>query len=306
MFLFAAMVFAAEFSFGQDARLDSLQLQLKSSNENYQNLSAEFKKIESNLINLNTIVNFLSKSNNELETKVKLLESQTQRLILTNDSLLKSGGSEAGNDFVSNPKTEADSIVYVIQNYYKAGKWEDRLPFVLNSLAVKPLMEEAYKDRFKSYLIKKEEINIPGQNRKTGKAFKVYVDGTPVYLKKTSEGVKLDWEATSGYNPKSIAEFSSEKSETPTTFRASLRLSEFYLPDYGISKNSHLALSMDEIGFCYISNTNSKYAELKKLLSDGKEHQVIVEVQFRTLNNEYGSMESVIITKFIKDGWDRN
>jgi hypothetical protein len=50
-----------------------------------------------------------------------------------------------------------------------------------------------------------------------------------------------------------------------------------------------------------LSNAN----ELKKVLADGKTHQVIIEAKFQTFESEYSTYDLIIITKFIKEGWDK-
>ena len=204
------------------------------------------------------------------------------------------------------PNNETDSIIYVIQNYYKSKKWEDRLQYVINADKVKPLMADAYKDQFKSSLVEKSQINVPGNNYETGKTFKVFVTGNIVYLTKTLQGFKIDWEATIGYNEISLASFESEKSKTNTAFRAEIYLNSTYWESYGIGPSNYLSLGINSIGSCYLALSNSRVTELKKLLADGKSHQVIVEVQYKTITTSDGySMDLPFVTKFIKAGWDK-
>jgi len=286
----------------QIKKFESQQLNIIEKNKTIEN---ELKNLQLNLTNVTTTMSFVSKSNLELENIVKSQTALIQKLSNQNDSLLKVFNVSGEPKFILSPQNETDSIIYVIQQYYKAKKWEDRLPFVLNSDAMKPLMAEAYKDKFNSYSFEKSQINVPGSNFTISKTFKVFVDGITVYIKKTKDGFKIDWEATFGYNPKSIAAFKSEKSTTPTTFRTTINLNDFYWENYGLTKNNYLALRMDEVGICFISVSNNGLTELKKILADGKEHQLIIEAQYKIFSNEYDSIEQVIITKFIKDGWDK-
>lgn len=286
----------------QIKKFESQQLNIIEKNKTIEN---ELKNLQLNLTNVTTTMSFVSKSNLELENIVKSQTALIQKLSNQNDSLLKVFNVSGEPKFILSPQNETDSIIYVIQQYYKAKKWEDRLPFVINSEAMKPLMAEAYRDEFNSYSIEKSQISVPGSNFPISKTFKVFVDGNTVYIKKTKDGFKIDWEATTGYNPKSIAAFKSEKSTIPTTFRTTLKLNDFYWDSYGLTKSNFLSLRMDEVGSCFFSTSNSGITELKKLLADGKEHQLIIEAQHKIFYSEDVSTEQVIITKFIKDGWDK-
>ncbi len=291
-----------------EAKNKQIVLRLNTSEEKQKSLENELKNIQITFSNISTTMSLVTKTNLDLEAQVKSQALQVQKLMAQNDSLLRAFTANGAEEkFVTNPKNETDSIIYVIQNYYKAKKWEDRLEYVINADKAKPLMADAYKDEFKSRAYEKANINVPGSGYQKGKTFKVFINSEIAYLVKTENGFKLDWEATHGYNEKTLATFNTEKSGNAAVFRAWLSLNSSYWDDFGINKSSYLSLRSDFDGIgTYISLTNSKAAELKKLLEDGKDHQVIVEVQFKTFTANYGtSYEIPIITKFIKAGWDK-
>jgi hypothetical protein len=296
-------------------QIDSLEIKnkqilirLNASDEKHKVLESELKNVQINLTNTTTTLSLVTKTNLDLEAQVKSQSQLIQKLIAQNDSLLRSFTANGAEEkFVTLPKNETDSIIYVIQNYYKSKKWEDRLQYVINADKVKPIMADAYKDQFKSSLVEKSKINVPGSNYENGKTFKVFVDGNTFYLTKTVQGFKIDWEATIGYNEISLASFESEKSKTNTVFRAEIYLNSTYWEGYGIAPSNYLSLIIDHIGVAYIALTNSRVAELKKLLADGKGHEVIVEVQYKTISSSdgYSTMDFPFVTKFVKSGWDK-
>jgi hypothetical protein len=287
------------------AQMDSLIIQVKKIESMNSQLESELKNLQLNLTNVTNTMSFVSKSNLDLEAQVKTQLSLIQKLIVQNDSLLKVFNISGEAKFVVSPANESDSIVYVIQNYFKAKKWEDRLIYVLNAEKVKPLMASTYQNGYKSEIFEKALINITAENYQVGKTFKVFVDGKTVYMKKTNEGFKIDWEAITGYNAKSFALFHSEKSTTPTVFRCTIKLDDYYTNDYGLTKSSYVSLlSKNCLYSCWIPVNIA--GELKKILSDGQIHEVIVEAQYKTFYTDSGySDDKVIITKFIKDGWDQ-
>ena len=195
--------------------------------EKIKNLESEIINIKTNLTNTTTTLGLVSKSNLDLDKLVQAQSLQIEKLIKQNDSLLIVFKVKKDADFVTNPKNEEDSIIYLIQSFYACKKWEDRLAFVLKPETVKSSMKGYYTDKYKSSTIKKDEISIQGSDYKINESFKVVISGsTIIYCKRTSEGFKIDWEATVGYNQKSFPEFLSEKSNTPTTFRLSLKIDE--------------------------------------------------------------------------------
>jgi hypothetical protein len=269
-------------------------------------MDGDLKNIQTNLLSVSTTMNMVSKFSTELENQVKAQSIVLQKLMAQNDSLRKTSIGKVEEKTVTVPKNEADSIIYAVQQYYAAKKWQNRLPFVLNKEKVEPLMEEAYQNNFRSYEIDKQSINIPGSRYVLGKTFKIFVDGEIVYIRKTNEGFKLDWEATKGYNAIDPSVVCAEKTNTATKLRAEVSLNDFYWIDYEVSKKSHLSLQISGcIGSSWISLSNAKIAELKKILSDGKSHQLIIEGAYKNFTSDAGfSSEFFIVSKLIKEGWD--
>jgi len=305
--LILGIVFLPSLLFAQSKKdiqtqVDTLTAQIKKLEDSNRLISSELKALQLSLTNITTTMSFVSKSNLDLEQQVKSQLQTITKLTQQNDSLLKVFGVNNGPKFVVSPRNESDSIMFVIQSYFGAKKWEDRIPYILNPDAVKPLMAEVYKNEFNSKQIENSQINIPGSNYNLGKKFKIFVDGNIVYLKRSIDGFKIDWEATSGYNPTSIAVFKAEKSSTPVQLRVDMVLDDSYYESYYLTKSKYISVN-GNLGRAWMPLTNA--TELKKILADGKYHDVIVEAKYQTIQGEYDTDDFIIITKFIKEGWDK-
>lgn len=292
--------------------LDEKILQLE---EKIKTIENDLSNIKTNLTNTTTTLGLVSKSNIDLEKLVKEQSILIEKLTKQNDSLLVLYKVKKDADFVSNPKNEEDSIIFLIQSYYACKKWEDRLAFVLKPESVKPYMEQFYTDNYKSSTIKKDEISIQGGNYTTNETFKVVLGGSTIlYCKKSVDGFKIDWEATTGYNPKSFEEFLSEKSSSPTTFRLYIKIDDYYRSNYNITEKDYYSFNGwsangTSTGF-FMKKSAPGASELKKMVSDGKVHQVIFEAQFKTIQHkDYPGGEIpdtfIFISKFIKGDWSK-
>jgi len=95
-----------------------------------------------------------------------------------------------------------DSIATLLVNYFSSETWEDALKYVMEPERVQYLMELEYQDiGFESRLLSKEEIMHDFSMRKIkGHNHTLYVCKNKYYVVKTTEGYRIDWEA-SCYNP---------------------------------------------------------------------------------------------------------
>jgi len=286
--------------------IEQIVLQLE---EKVKNLESELTNIKTNLTNTTTTLGLVSKSNLDLEKLVKDQGLLIEKLIKQNDSLLIVFKVKKDADFLSSPKNEQDSIIYLIQSYYACKKWEDRLAYVLKPERVKPYMKDYYTDNYKSSTIIKDEISIQGSDYKTNESFKVVISGkTIIYCKKTSDGYKIDWEGTIGYNSISMKTFKANLSNIPTEFRVKATIGTFYNFNYIDAKNTHWNVSIEDnyknfiIG-CYISKSSIEGKKLYEILKDGKSHALILEIKIDATQDNSGN--TAIITKFVQEGWTK-
>jgi hypothetical protein len=276
--------------------------------EKAKNLDNEIINIKTNLINTVTTLGLVSKSNTDLEKQVKDQNLLIEKLIKQNDSLLIVFKVNKEADFVITPKNEEDSIIFLIQSYKACKKWEDRLAYVLKPESVKPYMKEYYSDNYKSSIIKKDLISIQGGGYQTNESFKVLLDGsTNFYCKKTNDGFKIDWEASSGYNPISMKTYMANLSSVPSEFRVKANIDTYYNYNYRDAQNTHWSISTydpnDGRISCYISKSSLEGKKIYEILKDGKNHDLILEIKIDATEDNSGGIG--IITKFVKEGWSK-
>lgn len=276
--------------------------------EKIKNIESEITNIKTNLTNTTTTLGLVSKSNLDLEKLVKEQSLLIGELIRQNDSLLILFKVKKDADFVTTPKNEKDSIIFLIQSYYTCKKWEDRLAYVLKPEAVKSSMKEHYTDNYKSIIITKDEISIQGSAYKTNESFKVLVRDYIFYCKKTIGGFKIDWEATLGYNPVSLRVFKANLSTNPTEFRVKAILGTYYNYNYRSAENTHWNVNVydndgNNISGGYISKYSGEGKKIYRILKDGKVHNMILEIKIDASKDKSG--ETAIITKVIKEGWSK-
>lgn len=304
LMIFSLLVVSLTFAQSKkDMEQNILQIQ-----EKIKNLESEITNIKTNLINTTTTLGMVSKSNLDLEKLVKDQSVLIEKLVKQNDSLLFVFKVNKDADFVSTPRNEEDSIVYLIQSYYACKKWEDRLAFVLKPETVKSSMKEYYTDNFKSSTVIKDKISIQGSDYKINESFKVVISGyTIFYCKKTNDGFKIDWEATTGYNQVSLKTFRANLSTHPTEFRVNATIGNYYSYNYFNANSTHLSVEISDnennFIFCYISKSSVEGKKLYEILKDGKKHQLIVGLKVDATEDNSGGIG--IITKVVEEGWSR-
>jgi len=305
LMIFSLLVVSLTFAQSKkDMEQNILQLQ-----EKIKNLESEITNIKTNLTNTTTTLGLVSKSNLDLEKLVKDQSILIEKLIKQNDSLLIVFKVKKDADFVSTPKNEEDSIIYLIQSYYACKKWEDRLAFVLKPETAKPSMKVYYTDNYKYSTITKDEISIQGSGYKINESFKVVISGyTIIYCKKTNDGFKIDWEASAGLNPVSMKTFKANLSTQPTEFRVNATIGTYYNYNFSDAKNTHWNVNIEDkegnnIRGCYISKSSAEGKKLYEILKDGKTHALILELKIDATENNSGGI--AIITKVVKDGWSK-
>jgi hypothetical protein len=276
--------------------------------EKFKNLESEITNIKNNLTNTTTTLGLVSKSNLDLEKLVQAQSRQIEKLIKQNDSLLIVFKVKKDTDFVTIPKNEEDSIVYLIQSYFSCKKWEDRVGFVLNPEVMKPYMKNRYSDNYISKIITKEEINIQGSGFKGNEVFIVIVKDWTFYIKKTTDSYKIDWLASIGYNLTPMLTFKANLTTQPTEFRVDAILGNSYNYNYYEAQNTHWSVRIscsEERGplYNFISKNSEEGKKLYSILKDGKSHQLILEMKIDASEDKNG--EVAIITKVVKIGWSK-
>lgn len=154
-------------------------------------------------------INELNQSIGELKAVNQMLERQLKESQET-ISLLRQENEKLKGQLVSAATakpamTYRDSIAEVLSNYFAAETWEDRSNFVMEPERVRPLMAKYYKvnpytsstpSNIKSWKIQRVQ----------GKNHRIYIVDNDLYVVKSAEGYKIDWEANVEYNPTPILE----------------------------------------------------------------------------------------------------
>uniref|UniRef100_UPI00404B1833 hypothetical protein n=1 Tax=Flavobacterium sp. TaxID=239 RepID=UPI00404B1833 len=272
-------------------------------------LEEENTTLKLNLSNtINSFTQMMSK-NNELEKTSKEQLDLIEKLKSQKDSLILISKNINNAKFVLNPSNEKDSIINVVQSFYRSENWEDRLNYVLNPEDVKSYMKSAYSDNYKVSEISKEKIIVNNTNIALNKIFKIYIYDKTIYLKKTNTGFKIDWLATNGHNVKALNVFKANKDTKPTEFRVIASISDSYPYEYqkDFSKD-YLSILLNDIDYTsavygIISRTDENAKKLYKLLQDGKEHQIIISIYYDSSKNY--SNYYVAIDKMVNESWSK-
>ena len=270
--------------------------------EKTKSLENEILNIKTNLSNTNTTLGLVSKSNLDLEKIVSAQSLLIKKLINQNDSLLKAFSQKKVTDVIESPQNEADSIVFLIQSYYNSKKWEDRLAFVLNAETVKQHMKDYYSGQYLPAKVLNENIAIQGSNFKLNESFLVQArtrEGT-IYVKKTADGFKIDWDATMGYNPISIKAFELGGNAQSSEFRVTAKFTNAY-PWEGYYT---LYLSDNNSGiYSFISKSSVEGKKLFEILKDGNEQPLFLQI--KSDNSLVEDTTVGIITKVVAKGWSK-
>jgi hypothetical protein len=271
--------------------------------EKTKSLENEILNIKTNLSNTNTTLGLVSKSNLDLEKIVSAQSLLIKKLINQNDSLLKAFSQKKVTDVIESPQNEVDSIVFLVQSYYNSKKWEDRLAFVLNAETVKQHMNTYYSGQYLPAKVPNENIAIQGSNFKLNESFVVRARISSntirtLYVKKTSDGFKIDWDASAGFNTISMKAFELSGNTQPTEFRVTAEFTTSYARDGYYT----LYLSDANSGiYGFISKSSVEGKKLFEILKDGNTQPLILQI--KSDNSIIEDTTVGIITKVIAKGW---
>ena len=310
--LFLAFVFITTFSFSQSKKeleeqiiqlqQKSLSLEQKDSmlSEKNKFLESELSSLKLNLLSITTTLNLMSGKMGDLEKTILDQEKKILALARKNDSLLLvNKGSSKEVQFVD-PINEEDSILLVLQTYFAAKKWEERLSVVLKPESTKQMMKEYYATPISPAAVRKENILIKGSNFKQNEVINVSCYNEIFYIKKTAEGFKIDWAGTVGYNAYSFKTFRAINTSPAKTFRVTVSFTSYYNNDdwWAFSMNSDSEYASD----IYVLKSSPEGKKISEILKDGKDHQLIVELKWilDDPSNQY-----ITVSKFIQEGWSQ-
>ncbi|MFA5162348.1 MAG: hypothetical protein WC421_08890 [Elusimicrobiales bacterium] len=211
----------------------------------------------------------------------------------------------------------------VLKKYLAAKTWEERLPLVRNPNKVKSLMKEHYGENYKGpakyiemsnpeEIIENAKDNVYASRVVFERGKNVFggtvEDAINYLIIKTPDGYKIDWEASTIYNPMSWVAFKVQRPSTPNKFRVMGELSDYY--DDGVIRQGmpgfyySIELSAVEEGkivplflYAYIGKESPDGRRLFEILKDGKSKPLILELHWEP------GCAILSIDKFIQPGF---
>lgn len=232
-----------------------------------------------------------NKTISQMQNRINALEEQLQAVI--------KGDLD---EYVENPVTTEDTLVWLVQQYYGAKRWQEQLHYVLNPERMEPLMRRYYSNGYTQERIKKSLITVQDEEVAMGKVTRVEADIYTVYVKRTELGYKIDWQGTTGTDDYSFSAFKAEKSTVTRQFRVTARLGNEYASDYGLTNTKFYCVKIGETA--YVAKNSEAGKQLYDIIKDGFNHDVIVQVRYEKKNIKSGySRMFPIIVGFVKEGW---
>jgi hypothetical protein len=188
------------------------------------------------------------------------------------------------------PKKKAsinDEIAVLLENYFLT-PYSERAKFVVNADEYKAGWKAYYNDSPWPNTVKhtifsitpRKEENTWVVDRRTDN--KDYKTTSLTYIRRQTDGLKVDWSASTGYNQTNYLSFQNqEKDEQFAIFRISAKLADLYVFQYKNAKNTHYSIDLYEqfgeinnrfIGFIEKNSDDGK--KLFELVKDGQRHDI--------------------------------
>lgn len=318
-FLLIAIILSTSV-FAQSKR--QLGKQLEASDEKVERLESEVSKMRTQLNNANESLNdALDNSATQLDANATLtstntdllnrINSEKKRLSMANrqiDSLTRIVNLlQMDSDFITNPKSKKDSIIAVVQVFYAAEMWEDRLDYVLQPNEVKSAMASHYNNYPVRSIIKPGQVTFLEHDSKDSSLQKVGIGNNVVYLRKENNAYKMDWAASHGLNRTSSTGFKQYKNDEPKEFRVIASLSNTYLAPYASKKQNYWSVELStiypkETFNGYVLKDSEEGRAIHELLEGDKTQRIIVKMG-KNQEDKTGNVTN--ITDFIQQDWSK-
>jgi hypothetical protein len=204
----------------------------------------------------------------------------------------------------------------VVQGFLNATTVQGRIGYILDPDRVGPILEaregQGTVAAPKSLSLRRPEVS---GSYTLVRANGVDANETPFQrvfaLKQTDAGLKIDWEATVGYNPKPLKTFLARKPDDPASFRVMGDLATYYNFNYVHSHNTHLSIRLIDPESLvkthgYVAKDSEAGRQLADLLQDGKPHPLTLELKCEGPDREPITQlgaNVVAITEVISESW---
>ena len=210
------------------------------------------------------------------------------------------------------PKPQVESVGQtkaerVIEAYLLSDTAKGRARFVLEPKTALPRMEKYYRDRNLRGLKVDAVLRVDGEgDPKVGRYGEYRADvvnrrGSAdvqyCYVKNTHDGMKIDWEATIGYNEMSWPAFKASRPKKAVIMRAELKLSPLYPLEFVNAQHAYYCVMMSFAEYGVVRKNSSAGRRIFNILKDGENHNITVKVRYSQ------SGESVIIDDLVSENW---
>ncbi|MXZ00010.1 hypothetical protein F4Y93_04940 [Candidatus Poribacteria bacterium] len=195
----------------------------------------------------------------------------------------------------------------VVEAYLLSDTAKDRARFVLNPKTALPRMEKYYRDRNLRGLKVDAVLRVDGEgDPKVGRYGEYRADvvnrrGSAdvqyCYVKNTHDGIKIDWEATIGYNEMSWKAFKASRPKKAVIMRAEAQLSPLYPLEFVDAQHAYYCVLMSYTEHGVVRKNSSAGRRIFNILKDGENHNITVKVRYSQ------SGESVIIDDLVSEDW---
>ena len=199
----------------------------------------------------------------------------------------------------------------VVEAYLLSDTAKNRARFVLDPKTALPRMQKFYEERNLSGIEVKELSRIDGggdpKPGKYGKYRAGYINrkgdkNTSIhYVKNTRDGMKINWEATAGYNELSWNTFKASRPTKPVTMRVEAVLDDYYNYAFANAERTHYSIRFRlERVSGYVRKDSRLGRRIFDILKDGEEHNLILKIRF--LPNSSGPTD-ILIDDLVSEDW---
>lgn len=198
----------------------------------------------------------------------------------------------------------------VVDGYYAAETWEERLPFVREREVVEPLMRAWYarvpfKKEAKPRLEEAQVLLSSGRLQLAAKArYPGKLDSQYLVAVKATSGWQIDWEITSGYQASPWEEFSSKQNTTPSFFRVIAARDgyfNFHFQDQAqFDCYRFTIVGVDQAIYGYVPKQSHLAMQMSEATKDKKWSPMILSLKFPPAAK---SLDQVEICEFLQEKW---
>lgn len=286
-------------------RIEEMQIELESwKSRSRQNDSSYDEILEANT-DLMTSNAELTSSNAELVRQLRNEKQRSKKAEFKVDSLQQIVNAlRFDSSFIINPENEKDSIIKVVQTYFAAKIWEDRLDYVLVPKKVEPFMARFYSPYMGGQIIRTQDVEVNDENIKDRQVFKVKVGNSIHIMKKVDGEFKIDWAASNGLNSISPKDFKERDYADPLTFRVIAELNNKYPQAYKKRKDTHWSIELKTINPSetftgFVLKDSEAGQAIYELLKEGKK-EIMIKMK-KEAGDKTGNITE--ITDLISNSW---